>query len=268
VTEETLAQTGSPSVGPSHTDRILDSHLHCISCQYDLHSLSASGVCPECACEISATIDAITLDDTWLRTIRTGVRWMVASLYVAVLLGAFRSFGPIELVVVSLMHFGGALCLITPNPKLPRRHSNTPGPLLFLGIALGGYFLASISPISSSSLKWVLLPIATLAHLGGLALLWRRIETLMDLGISPNSAVIARNLYWLTISIAVFSVLTAASRQLTLVWSPVRYAALASAGLLMVGLLVWYFASLITLHLMSISIRRLIGDAPATAASP
>lgn len=242
---------------PTVNDKV-GTHLACISCQYDLHNLPVSGKCPECGWDIAATLTASKLDHDWLGTIRIGMRWLVASMYVFAYLVATRYFGSMEFVVVALMQFGAALSLTTPNPNRPRESSITRWPIMLFGAALAIDLLSSASWIDRSELGWFLLMLGVAMHAGALALLWFRVGAVAAQGIAPKSTSIARNIGVLTIIIGVLTFLPALLWQfgigLTFMGKIIGGVRLLQG----LALLVWFFASVVTLHLMGVTLRRLV----------
>ncbi|MCC6909352.1 MAG: hypothetical protein IT430_15540 [Phycisphaerales bacterium] len=251
--------------GPAATGAAVTAHLICVGCRYDLHGLDAGGNCPECGWEVGATIRASQLDPAWLAAMRTGLRWMLASMYMLAFFAATRYVESMEFLALAVMHLGAALTLLTPNPNRPDDTPLGRWPLILLLGACGAYLLGSSRWMMDPYVGWFVASIGAAVHAAALTTLWWRIQQVFAQGIAPASAVIARNLAALTIVVGVLAVLP------PVLWEvlPSSLISGVSAGLRLLWLLalvVWFFASIITLHLAGISLRRLIQSRPARTA--
>jgi hypothetical protein len=125
--------------------RELTGDLPCISCGYNLRSISVLGVCPECATPVRATILArvdpyagILRPIGHPRIIATGLLlWSVGALVAALLTWGFRIADALEvltntpastgrliqaaMVALALSAAGAALSLVAPHRGIPRR---------------------------------------------------------------------------------------------------------------------------------------------------
>ena len=258
------ADLNAPPMAASET---VGTHLACISCQYDLHNLPRSGKCPECGGEIAATLAASRLDPNWLKTIRLAMRWLVASMYVFAYLVASRYFRSMEFAVIAVMQLGATLNLMTRNPNRAHEPSGTRWPALLMTGAIATYLISAGDWIVDSDSGWLLLSLGAAMHSASLALAWFRIGAVAAQGIAPRSTNIARNIGVLTIVMGLLTILPAIVLQFGFGGQLMNQIAVAIRWLWLVALLVWFFTSLVTLHLMSVSLRRLI-ETPSRSGNP
>lgn len=242
----------------SASGAVLQSHPRCISCQYDLHGQSTNGQCPECGWNVATTLRALDLNHAWLLTIRSGLRWLLASMYMLAFLVVTRYFSTMDYALVALMQLAAAVSLITPNPNRPGDRETHRWPPRVIAAAIALHLISAGNWDTGSVLSWTLEALGASLQAIGVALLWWRIQAVFDQGVAPKSAVIARNLAGLTMILGVFLLLPPVVYHFTSgsAWS----AAVASAVelLFLLTLVVWFFGSIITLHLTGPALARLI----------
>lgn len=68
----------------------IDADLQCRSCGYNLRGLLLDGRCPECATAVGRSIHGDVLqfcDPAWVRTLASGMNWIIAGIVASLLLG-------------------------------------------------------------------------------------------------------------------------------------------------------------------------------------
>jgi hypothetical protein len=105
------------------------SDLPCIQCQYNLRTQSRDSECPECSAPIKASTDIqylATCDPVWLRSVVVGIKYIVASPFLAFILIVIQSIVPIPNIELSIL-FGVAIYVAV------------------LGVVIRGSLLVSVS---------------------------------------------------------------------------------------------------------------------------
>lgn len=93
---------------------LIDRDLPCVRCGYNLRTISTAGICPECSCPVTTTLNdsLYAADHRWLRRMRTGT----ATMFVAdlCLMGFFCIYFSATLFFGALPHAGIALLVLGP----------------------------------------------------------------------------------------------------------------------------------------------------------
>lgn len=242
-------------------------HLRCSSCGYDLHGLAQDGRCPECGLEVAETVAPSRFEREWLLTIRYGLRWMIVSMYVLAFLVATSYMQPTENALVAVMQFAGAAALMKRNPNRPDDTFINPWPLWLLAAALPAYLAASIAWVRDLDLYWIVVLIGVALQAGALAMLWLRLAFIAGTGIAPKIRTVASGLAWLTVLVGILTALPSIMWRLSTGLTNLYSIAEGVRLLWLVLLVVWFFASLVTLHLMIVPLQRIIhaGDEASAA---
>jgi len=233
-------------------------HLRCSSCGYDLHGLAQDGRCPECGLEVAETVAPSRFEREWLLTIRYGVRWMIASMYVFAFLVVTSYMQSTENALVAVMQFAGAVALMKRNPNRPDDAAIVPWPQWLLAASVPAYLVASTGWVIALDMQWILYLLGAGLQAAALVMLWLRLASIARHGIAPKIPLIARSLAWLTVAVGVLTPLPLILWR-TNTGSQQMYSIAEGLRLLwLVLLLVWFLASTVTLHLMMVPLQRII----------
>lgn len=231
-------------------------HVPCRGCRYDLHALAVAGCCPECGLAILETLKP-RFDLIWLRSVRTGMWWMLGSMYVFGWLAATSYMQAVECAMAAVMQLAGAAWLLAPGSDRSIKGPAAAWPAPLLGASLLAFLSALVEWLEwfglPTTYRWLFI-IGVLLWSAGLAILWFHLEVLARQCIAPRVAGVVRAIAWLTL-------LVGATMPLTIiVWEVIPGTSAVEIMYLawLVLLTVWFFASLVTLHLMLVPLNRLI----------
>lgn len=266
TTREPTSSDADPSE-PAAARRPVTTHLRCSSCGYDLHGLAQDGRCPECGLEVAETVAPSRFDRQWLLTVRYGLRWMLASMYVLTLLVATAYVDSVVHALIAIMHFAGAVALLQRNRHRPDDAViNLWAPWL-LAASFLVYLLTSIRWSYELDVYWIGVLLGDGLQAGGLAMLWLRLAFIAGSGIAPKIRTVASSLAGLTVLVGVLTVLPSIPWRLPTGTTNIDSIAHGVRLLWLVFLLVWFFASLVTLHLMIVPLQRIIDAADDASAA-
>lgn len=120
--------TGVDQLTPTHPSAsTLEADVLCLRCRYNLRGIDRAGNCPECGYLVADTLTVIALfpDLGWLRRLRIGIEFAIASQIVAVLMifvtplaGGFEVLWVVTLLLLPAgLALVGAWLFSTPEPS-------------------------------------------------------------------------------------------------------------------------------------------------------
>lgn len=208
--------------------------------------------------EVAETQSPSRFDREWLLTIRYGLRWMIASLYVFAFLAATSFMGSTESTMVAVMQFAAAVSLLKRNANRPDDVRAFPWPQWLLAASVPAYLAGRLGWVAHVDVDWIAVLFGVGLQTGALAMLWLRLERIAEYGIAPKTRTVARGLAWLTLIVGILTALPSILWRIILSTQIFYTIADGLRILWLVLLLVWVFASIVTLHLMLVPLSRRI----------
>jgi len=130
---------GFPALPPVKLDAggMLDEDIRCRRCAYNLRSLSPMGRCPECGTAVGRSIQGDFLrfcEPDWVGTLASGMRWIVAGIALAIVLGlvcgGLAGAGVLSPVIINIILYGTSVVgfvgywkVTTPDPGVTSKES-------------------------------------------------------------------------------------------------------------------------------------------------
>lgn len=215
---------------------IVDAHLNCADCGYDLHGLSRKGKCPECGLDVSATIERLRHDKAWLVSARAGVLALIFAYSVLITTIILLPFLPLGLCFFIFLQLGASVEL---EPRIAASETRLMHfPARIIGTAMVCYVIALLLLFASTELAIGMLVLAILIHLAGAVSTWSAFIRRVGPILPPESLRLARGTLLLHyVSAGAGAVVVVSLPLLELLGTPATADWIAGVGILLAGLL-------------------------------
>ena len=158
--------------------------IACIKCSYNLRTLSADGVCPECATPTGRSIHGDFLrfaSPEWVEKLASGMNWIVGSIIISILFGcisggvgaASRGQIPVGLVGIAGLALGivrviGYWLVTTPDPAQEQQESPSSARRVARFTVVLNYLLSWLAVGAAVIPSWIVMVFMVVGYVTGM----------------------------------------------------------------------------------------------------